>query len=566
MKKIFFTAILFCFIFQIKAQSPQAIPYQAIVRNASGNIISNQPVKLRFSIHDSLATGTIVYKEIHTLSTNAQGLVNVNIGQGSVQTGSFNSINWGKNGKFIQTEMDALNNNTYTDLGTTQMMSVPYALYAEKAGTAQGSLPSVSTLASSSISFTSATLQGVLNNNGGEQIILRGFYFDTIFFQTVNSVLATGVSNGNFSLSVTGLIPGKRYYVRAFATNSNGTAIGDTSSFITPALTLSNITTDSINNITNVGATVFANITNNGGSVVTSRGFCYGTTSLPTTNNLTVLSGVGSGTFNAVVSGLSTNTTYYVRSFATNSIGTSYGQQLIFTTVSLSPPTITTDTVTAISYSTAISGISILNNGGSAITSQGVCWSTTSNPTTVNSKVNTALDAGHYTVNITGLISNTTYYLRAFSSNSIGTTYGNQFTFITLANSLPVVTTNNVISISTTTATSGGNITSDGGLSVTTRGVCWGLTQLPTKDSAHTNDGTGTGIYNSNITGLLPSTTYFVRAYATNSLGTVYGTVYSFTTASTLPSVVGLPTVGTSQITYVAGNTTALTGGYVNTD
>jgi hypothetical protein len=132
--------ILFIAIFFQKAlaQSPQAIPYQAIVRNASGNIISNQAVKLRFSMHDSLATGAIVYKELHTTSTNTQGLVNVNIGKGTLLSGTFSEINWGKNYKFIQVELDALNNNTYTDLGTTQMMSVPYALYAEKTGTSSG--------------------------------------------------------------------------------------------------------------------------------------------------------------------------------------------------------------------------------------------------------------------------------------------------------------------------------------------------------------------------------------------------------------------------------------------
>ena len=134
MKNIKFVFVIFLFFGNTFAQSPQAIPYQAVVRNASGNIISNQPVKLRFSIHDSVATGTIVYKEIHTISTNAQGLVNVNIGKGTIQTGIFSGINWGKNGKFIQIELDAMNNNTYTDLGTTQMMSVPYALYAEKSG------------------------------------------------------------------------------------------------------------------------------------------------------------------------------------------------------------------------------------------------------------------------------------------------------------------------------------------------------------------------------------------------------------------------------------------------
>ena len=140
MKKTILLFIFVCLGFLTKAQSPQAIPYQAIVRNTSGNIISNQPVKLRFSIHDSLTTGTVVFKEIHTISTNAQGLVNVNIGQGAVQGGTFSAINWGKNGKFIQTELDALNNNTYTDLGTIQMMSVPYALYAASSGSSNNFL------------------------------------------------------------------------------------------------------------------------------------------------------------------------------------------------------------------------------------------------------------------------------------------------------------------------------------------------------------------------------------------------------------------------------------------
>jgi hypothetical protein len=138
MKKISVAFIFLLFYGTTFAQVPQAIPYQAIIRNASGNIISNQPVKLRFSIHDSIASGSIVFSETHTLSTNGQGLVNINIGQGSVQTGAFVSINWGKNAKFIQIELDAQNNNTFIDLGTTQLMSVPYALYAKESATSSG--------------------------------------------------------------------------------------------------------------------------------------------------------------------------------------------------------------------------------------------------------------------------------------------------------------------------------------------------------------------------------------------------------------------------------------------
>jgi uncharacterized protein (TIGR02145 family) len=128
--RIIFFFFFFFFLHHIYSQTPYSIPYQAIIRNAFGNIISSQPVKLRFSIHDSIASGSIVFSETHTLSTNGQGLVNINIGQGSVQTGAFVSINWGKNAKFIQIELDAQNNNTFIDLGTTQLMSVPYALYA----------------------------------------------------------------------------------------------------------------------------------------------------------------------------------------------------------------------------------------------------------------------------------------------------------------------------------------------------------------------------------------------------------------------------------------------------
>ena len=122
----------------------------------------------------------------------------------------------------------------------------------------------------------------------------------------------------------------------------------------------------------------------------------------------------------------------------------------------------------------------------------------------------------------------------------------------------PTVTTNAVTNATQTTATCGGNVTSDGGTSVTARGVCWSTSQNPTIADSHTTDGTGTGVFTSYITGLSSNTTYYVRAYATNSEGTAYGEQRTFTTLLS----VSAPTVTTNTVTNVT-QTTATCGGKV---
>ncbi len=110
------------------AQAPQAIPYQAVARDNSGATLANQNISLQLSIHDATATGTIVYQETHTATTSSLGLFNVNIGQGTPITGTLASVDWGNGSKFIQIEFDPTGGTSYTDMGTTQLMSVPYAL------------------------------------------------------------------------------------------------------------------------------------------------------------------------------------------------------------------------------------------------------------------------------------------------------------------------------------------------------------------------------------------------------------------------------------------------------
>lgn len=126
-----------CFIFLIHstilAQSPQAIPYQAVARNTGGSLIINQAISLRFTIHQLTSNGVIVFQETQTANTNSLGLFNVNIGSGTTLSGTFNSIDWSNGSKFLQVEFDPSGGTSYIDMGTTQLLSVPYALYAEKA-------------------------------------------------------------------------------------------------------------------------------------------------------------------------------------------------------------------------------------------------------------------------------------------------------------------------------------------------------------------------------------------------------------------------------------------------
>ncbi len=126
--------ILIC-LNNTRGQVPQAIPYQAAAMYANGQSLINKSIMVKFSILDSSATGTNLYTETHNTTTNSLGIFNLNIGSGIAISGNFGALNWGSNAKFLKVELDtsALGNN-YSVIGTQQMMSVPYALYAKSAG------------------------------------------------------------------------------------------------------------------------------------------------------------------------------------------------------------------------------------------------------------------------------------------------------------------------------------------------------------------------------------------------------------------------------------------------
>src|SRR5579862_9368706 len=120
------------------AQAPQAINYQAIARDASGNAVTNTTVSVKFTIEQGVSPGTPVYQEVQNPTTNQFGLFTAKIGQGQVSLGTFTGINWASGNMYLLVEFDATGGTNYTDMGVTQLISVPYALYAETAGNGGG--------------------------------------------------------------------------------------------------------------------------------------------------------------------------------------------------------------------------------------------------------------------------------------------------------------------------------------------------------------------------------------------------------------------------------------------
>ena len=289
------------------------------------------------------------------------------------------------------------------------------------------------------------------------------------------------------------------------------------------------ITTVAASDIRFTTASSGGNVTDEGSSVVLSRGICWNISPEPTIENTKTSEYLGSGEFVSSLTELVQNTKYFIRAYATNNAGTGYGNEISFTTAAAAFPFVTTNETTSITSSSAISGGNVTADNGGDIIVRGVCWST-GNPTISDSKTNDGTGIGAFISNITGLSEGTTYNIRSYATNVAGTAYGDFETFTTLAR--PTLTTSTVTSVTISSAISGGNITTDGGTIVTERGICWGSLQNPTITDNKLTQGTGIGTFTCNLAGLQPNSNYYVRAYATNSIGTSYGNELDFKTYS----------------------------------
>jgi|GEM_PF-6045124 len=227
-------------------------------------------------------------------------------------------------------------------------------------------------------------------------------------------------------------------------------------------------------------------------------------------------------------------------------------------------PAITTTAASSITSTSVVSGGNITFDGNDPITSRGICWNTIGNPTIADSKTTDGSGKGIFNSSISGLTPGTTYYICAYATNSVGTAYGNVITFKTTATK-PTLTTVAVTEITANSATSGGNISNDGGATVSVRGLCWSTNPNPTTDHFKTTDGAGPGIFSSALTNLTSGTIYYVRAYATNNMGTAYGNEVSFNTPSIYVSFISDAKKSVvSTETYVHFRTTIPTVGDEN--
>jgi hypothetical protein len=302
----------------------------------------------------------------------------------------------------------------------------------------------INTTAISDIQQTSVKSGGVVLFDGGSPITGKGVVWSTTPAPTTALTTKTsdGTGSGSFISSVTGLSPGQTYYLRAYATNASTTKYGAELSFTTLIPDqVPGLSTDSVISITQTTAISGGNVLIEGGSAITARGVCWGTSPNPIISvggqNQTG-DGVGVGTFISNLSGLTAGTTYYIRSYATNTLGTGYGNQRTFTTVSIAvqAPSVTSNNVTqlagGLTCDSVRAGGNVTFDGGAAITERGVVWDVNPAPTiALSTKIAVGSGTGGFTAKIGNLLPQTGYYFRAYGTNSAGTGYGDEVAFTT---------------------------------------------------------------------------------------------------------------------------------------
>jgi len=415
--------------------------------------------------------------------------------------------------------------------------------------------PTVVTNNASSITTSSATLNGNVTDDGGETVTSRGFYFGS----SVSSLskYTSGSGTGIFSYNTSSLLPNTNYYFQAFAENIKGESKGLLVNFKTNVNTaVPTVTTTTATNITTSGAISGGNVTYDGNSTVTERGVYYSTSPIPTTGTP---GGTGTGQFSVNLSYLTPNTTYYYRAYAKNITGTGYGNELTFTTLNITGlPTVTTTSATSITTNSAILNGNVTADGGSAVLERGICYSLNPNPTTGTPG---GTGTGVFSVNAQYLISGQTYYFRAYARNANGIVYGNQLTFtVENPSSVPEVTTYAASDITPTTAIGGGQITYNGNSGILESGICYSTSNTPTISNSKTVSNVY-DYFNVMMSPLLPNTTYYFRAYAINGIGVGYGNILSFTTGTSM----ALPTVVVNSMASIEA-TTATGSGNVTSD
>ncbi|MDR1544643.1 MAG: carboxypeptidase regulatory-like domain-containing protein [Prevotellaceae bacterium] len=410
-------------------------------------------------------------------------------------------------------------------------------------------LPTLNTMEATNITSSSAIFHGEITAAGLPAYDERGFVYSLSEMPTVENTIQKLTSPVNsttaFLANASGLSIDQTYYVRAYAKNALGYAYSTNQYSFQTIVGMPQISTQEATNknIANGTITFNGTIVAVGDPAYTERGFCYGIAHNPTVDDEKyAVSGSGTGAFSKNVTNLQEGHTYYVRAYATNIRGTVYGTEVIvdFNAVM---PVVQTNAVSNknIGAGTATVNGNVVSIGDLPYTERGFVYAQTSNPTINDTKkVVSGTGTGSYSGNITNLAANTVYYVRAYVTNSRGTTYGDNVVLDFSAIN-PQVTTQAVsdINIGAGTAVFYGTIVNVGDPAYTEKGFAYGTMPTPTiDDTKKIVSGTSAGAFTANINNLPLDQQLYVRAYAKNSLeNVIYGSVESFALTSSLPSV-----------------------------
>jgi hypothetical protein len=374
-------------------QAPEGFKYQAVVRDAGNLILNNQAVGMQLTIQQGSVGGTAAYSETFSVTSNAYGLVNLEIGTGTTSY-DFTTIDWGNGPYFIETAADVTGGTSYTVMGTSQLMSVPYALYAKTSGNGVGP-------------------QGPAGNDGIDGVD-----------GAIGATGAQGIPGNDGAVGATGAAGPQGATGPAGADGTNGTngtdgAAGPQGPQGVPGNDGNDGVTGAQGPAGNDGVGIAQTLSQTGSDVTLSDG--GGTVSVndadaDSTNELQNLSVSAAGD------------TLYLQN----------GGFVIIPGISAANApvqlaTLTTSAVSSLTNISATSGGNITDDGGANITTRGVCYSINTNPTTADNITNDGNGTGSFTSNLSGLTASTTYYVRAYATNSAGTAYGNELSFITLA-------------------------------------------------------------------------------------------------------------------------------------
>lgn len=441
-------------------------------------------------------------------------------------------------------------------------------------------LPATTLLSVDNVTDAAATFKGAVISVGSSRVTKYGFCWgkqenpELSTAESCNFGDCAAAADMNYTAKL--LDANTTYYVRAYAENSEGISYSNQLRFTTEETAQKpEVETGKADNVKSSQADVAGKILKIGDKKgIIQHGHVWSRSANPTIDNQKTQLGntTVAGGFVSTLTGLEPNMTYHVRAYATNSIGTSYGEEVTFTTI---PDIVTMTTTTArdIIHNAATVGGSISDNGGNVIVERGVCWSTDPNPTINNDRKASQENADRFSARLEGLNELTAYHARAYViTEDDKAYYGNDITFSTTHEiHLPKADATTVGNIGTSSATFYSSVVSDGDGNVSDCGFCYSRTPNPTVNDTKLSCGKRVGTFLTTVKDLTENTTYYVRSYVTNEAGTAYGEEVNFATLEILPptlSAVTVKTVTHRSATFSAevlsvGNGTVSESGFV---